>query len=464
MERRQHQKRAEEVLRTQVEANFVVLEDDNTLLGDDDSPGVGKAAMAAALIQTYGTTAFTAVNGKVDLALLVRSRVSAGGVLVQITDSNQDLSTRARRRVVIGTYVPRDNLVEVARDLILKLLNSRRIQLSTDADGATWLILCMDSPDNMTYLRSMVWKKRKKLNDLVRNQAGLQSVNVETPLSEVGFQSSFESVCSNKALLGIVAEQMAFELQNDNLEQAWVRPFSKDHDHHHVELIGLMGGTSDCVVVVSPTGASEMSMGTFGTTTVEAVENALKTTPGQGQVRASVRGNRACFALRKSPRHHQLRVCDDVRARVRVRACVCPGRGDALPRGLVPSATRCIVWGRTAREALHVRLQVKRRRRSHGCRRVLRRTGACSSEYRCWSECGCPRAAPAAPNAPQVKGHVCCVRAPAAPVAGGQRGRATRWVGQWCGTRSAGRRCKIGGGAGERHRAARVHPLWGPRP
>jgi hypothetical protein len=88
-----------------------------------------------------------------------------------------------------------------------------------------------------------------EVTDLVRNQAGLQSVNVETPLSEVGFQSSFESVCSNKALLGIVAEQMAFELQNDNLEQAWVRPFSKDHDHHHVELIGLMGGTSDCVVL-----------------------------------------------------------------------------------------------------------------------------------------------------------------------------------------------------------------------
>jgi hypothetical protein len=31
-----------------------------------------------------------------------------------------------------------------------------------------------------------------------------------------------------------------------------------------------------------------MSMGTFGTTTVEAIENALKTTPAQGQVRAAV--------------------------------------------------------------------------------------------------------------------------------------------------------------------------------
>jgi hypothetical protein len=107
LERRQHQKRAEEVLRTQIDATFVVLEDDNTLLGDDDSPGTRKAAMAAALIQTYGAQAFTAVNGKGELQHHVRSHVCEGGVFVQIVDSNQDLSSRHRRRVVLGKYQPK---------------------------------------------------------------------------------------------------------------------------------------------------------------------------------------------------------------------------------------------------------------------------------------------------------------------------------------------------------------------
>ena len=139
------------MLRTQIDATFVVLEDDNTLVGDDDSPGTRKAAMAAALIQTYGAQAFTAVNGKGELQHHVRSHVCEVGVFVQIVDSNQDLSSRHRRRVVLGKYQPKDNLREVARDMLLMLVHSRRIDLDKPTDGVAWLLLCMDSPDNMTY-------------------------------------------------------------------------------------------------------------------------------------------------------------------------------------------------------------------------------------------------------------------------------------------------------------------------
>lgn len=61
--------------------------------------------------------------------------------------------------------------------MLLMLVHSRRIDLDKPTDGVAWLLLCMDSPDNMTYLRMMVWKKRNKLNDLERNQAGLRDVN-----------------------------------------------------------------------------------------------------------------------------------------------------------------------------------------------------------------------------------------------------------------------------------------------
>ena len=107
--------------------------------------------MAAALIQTYGAQAFTAVNGKGELQHHVRSHVCEGGVFVQIVDSNQDLSSRHRRRVVLGKYQPKDNLREVARDMLLMLVHSRRIDLDKPTDGVAWLLLCMDSPDNMTY-------------------------------------------------------------------------------------------------------------------------------------------------------------------------------------------------------------------------------------------------------------------------------------------------------------------------
>jgi hypothetical protein len=241
--------------------------------------------------------------------------------------------------------------------MLLMLVHSRRIDLDKPTDGVSWLLLCMDSPDNMTYLRMMVWKKRNKLSDLERNQAGLRDVinNVDTPLSELGFQGSYESVCSNKALLGIVAAQMVFELQNENLSEDWVPPFS-DSDRHHVELLGLMGGN---VVVVSRSGASEVRLGGFGTTTADAVENALRSTPAQGQVRCCASLVCAVAKCVNSLAVHTHKRKPHMCTVLRVCMRVCAGEIDALPRRMVPPATRRLAWRGSARQPVRLRVPVE---------------------------------------------------------------------------------------------------------
>ena len=284
-EQRQRKKREQEVLRTQIDSSFVNLRDDNALLGDDDSRGAGKAAMAAAIIESYGAQAFTAFNGDAEVRNYLRGLGCGGGPLVQVVDSAQDLMTRPQLRVIGRTALPafkrKDSLIEFSRDLLWLVLDRRRIDLGDDADGPTWMIHNLDVTANVTYLRRMVWKKRHKLHDHKRDTAALGSLNVTALLQDVAFQGQYESVCSNKALLAIVAAQMAFELQNDNLDEGWERPFRGSASH--VEVIALLGGTSDCVAVVSTGETNTVSLGPNHTTTVEEIEHALQHTPKQGQ-------------------------------------------------------------------------------------------------------------------------------------------------------------------------------------